>query len=88
MRRLALAVRRRPWGKVQREPSAARVRAGAPSGLHLAVGELLGGSWVVAHTLFGAVMGIAPWLRRRIGARSARRPEATHAGVLRPRTSG
>lgn len=47
-----------------------------------------GGSWVIAHTLFGAVIGIAPWLRRRIGDRSVRRPEATHAGVLRPRTSG
>ncbi len=48
-----------------------------------------GGSWVIAHALFGAVMGIAPWLRRRIGDRSARRPEAAaRARVLRPRTSG
>jgi hypothetical protein len=48
-----------------------------------------GGAWVIAYTVFGAVMGIAPWLRRRIGERSARGPSATrHAGALRPRTSG
>ncbi len=44
-----------------------------------------GGAWVIAHALFGAVVGIAPELRRRIGARRGAR--ARGMPVLRPRTS-
>lgn len=45
-----------------------------------------GGAWVIAHAVFGAVAGIAPWLRRRVGQGAAHRPEG-RTGVLRPRTS-
>jgi hypothetical protein len=48
-----------------------------------------GGAWVIAHAIYGAVAGIAPWLRRRIGGRVApRRIEPPQrAPALRPRTS-
>jgi hypothetical protein len=45
-----------------------------------------GGAWVIAHAVFGAVTGIAPWLRRRIAARP-RRAAPERAAPLRPRTS-
>jgi hypothetical protein len=48
-----------------------------------------GGAWVVAHAVFGAIAGIAPWLRRRIGG-PVRRPAAGSMPPprpLRPRTS-
>ncbi|HEX9401092.1 MAG TPA: hypothetical protein VF912_13360 [Anaeromyxobacter sp.] len=44
-----------------------------------------GGAWVIAHVLFGAVAGLAPALRRRIGA--ARATGARGMALLRPRTS-
>jgi hypothetical protein len=28
----------------------------------------LGGAWVLARSLFGATLGLAPWLRRRLAA--------------------
>jgi hypothetical protein len=48
-----------------------------------------GGAWVIAHAVFGAVTGIAPWLRRRIGGEVRRRAAAPtpQSGPLRPRTS-
>jgi hypothetical protein len=48
-----------------------------------------GGAWVIAHAIFGAVTGIAPWLRRRIGGRVPRpsEPAPDRAQPLRPRTS-
>jgi hypothetical protein len=47
-----------------------------------------GGAWVIAHGIFGAGAGIAPWLRRVIGARHGRRREVASRGtVLRTRTS-
>jgi hypothetical protein len=48
-----------------------------------------GGAWVIAYALSGAVTGIAPWLRRRIGSRMrqhAAEPAAPQR-PLRPRTS-
>lgn len=44
-----------------------------------------GGAWVIAHALFGAVAGIGPALRGRVGA--GRRARRRDAPVLRPRTS-
>jgi hypothetical protein len=46
-----------------------------------------GGAWVLAHAAFGAVLGIAPWLRRRTGERTGRRAGPGRPGVLHPRTS-
>jgi hypothetical protein len=46
-----------------------------------------GGAWVVAHAAFGAVLGIAPWLQRRMGERAGRRAGPGRPGVLHPRTS-
>jgi hypothetical protein len=48
-----------------------------------------GGAWVIAHAVFGAVAGIAPWLRRRIGGELRRRAAAPSppSRPLRPRTS-
>ncbi len=44
---------------------------------------LHGGAWVVAHALFGAVLGIAPSLRRWLHAARGRPAHLS----LRPRTS-
>jgi hypothetical protein len=44
-----------------------------------------GGSWVIAHTLFGAVAGLGPALGRRISGRQ--RAPREGPGILRPRTS-
>jgi hypothetical protein len=43
-----------------------------------------GGAWVIAHAVFGAVTGIAPWLRRRTGRLVV---PGERARPLRPRTS-
>jgi hypothetical protein len=47
-----------------------------------------GGAWVIAHAIFGAVAGLAPWLRRRMGG-AVRHPvaEGSPPRPLRPRTS-
>jgi hypothetical protein len=47
-----------------------------------------GGAWVIAHAIYGAVAGIAPWLRRRIGGGVPGRVEPLErTPALRPRTS-
>jgi hypothetical protein len=46
---------------------------------------LMGGSWVIAHAVLGALLGLAPALRRRFSRRAARpaADDAPRAGVRR-----
>jgi hypothetical protein len=46
-----------------------------------------GGAWVIAHALFGAVLGLGPWLWRRMEERTRPGRPEERPGVLRPRTS-